>query len=149
MPSATITARSGRSSLKPLHSLLLSFPVALFPCALLTDVTYMKTLQIQWTNFSAWLIVGALVPGGLALLWDLLAAWRGRAERRSGRLATALFLGAAWVAGLLNAFQHSHDGWASVGMAGLVLSAVSAALALAAGWTAYSRSDDTAAGAMR
>jgi len=149
LPSATITARTARSPLRPLHSLLLSFPVALFPCAFLTDVTYLKTSQIQWTNFSAWLIVGALIPGGLALLWDLLALWRGRAARRPRRLASPLLLAAAWIAGLLNAFQHSHDGWASVGMPGLVLSAVSAALALAAGWTAWSRSGDTAVGAVR
>jgi uncharacterized membrane protein len=48
-----------RPFLHPLHGLLLAFPVALFTFALLTDIAYLQTAEIQWSNFSSWLIVGA------------------------------------------------------------------------------------------
>ncbi|MGO4167261.1 DUF2231 domain-containing protein [Novosphingobium sp. YAF33] len=129
-----------RRSLHPLHALLMAFPVALFPSALLSDVTYVKTAQIQWTNFSAWLITGALLLGGFALLWSAIATWaaRERVERRHNGVVTVL-LALAWIAGLFNAFQHSHDGWASVGTMGVVLSVLSTILALAAGWVGHSQ----------
>lgn len=119
--------------LHPLHAMLLAFPVALFPGALLSDITYLNSAEMQWSNFSAWLITGALLVGALALLWALVSALR----RRGGWIYPAL-LAAMWIAGLINAFQHSHDAWSSVGTMGLTLSIVSSVLALLAGWTGYS-----------
>lgn len=132
--------RPDRISLHPLRALLLAFPLALFPCALLSDATYLKTAQIQWSNFSAWLITGALIPGGFALLWTLILVFTAKAPdpRRSERIH-AVLLAVAWIAGLFNAFQHSHDGWSSVGTAGLMLSIVSAVFILAAGWVVHSQ----------
>ena len=49
-----------------------------------------------------------------------------------------ILLAAMWIIGLVNAFQHSQDGWSSVGTAGLLLSILSTLLALAAGWVGYS-----------
>jgi uncharacterized membrane protein len=120
--------------LHPLNALLLAFPVALFPGALLCDVTYLNSAEMQWSNFAAWLITGALVIAAPVLLWAIAAMLRGR----GGALYIAT-LAAMWIAGLVNAFQHSHDGWSSVGTTGLALSIVSSVLALAAGWTGYSR----------
>lgn len=120
-------------ALHPLHAVLLAFPVALFPGALLSDITYLNSAEMQWSNFAAWLITGALVFGALALLWALVSALR----RRVG-WAYPLLLTGMWIAGLFNAFQHSHDAWSSVGTTGLVLSIVSSVLALLAGWTGYS-----------
>lgn len=122
------------------HALLLSFPVALFPAALLTDIAYLRTAQIQWTNFSSWLIAGALVFGGLVLAWaalSLLFGWRG--PNRISRLIYLAVLAAMWILGLLNAFKHSQDAWSSVGAFGLTLSILCTVLALAAGVIAYSR----------
>lgn len=115
--------------------LLLSFPIALFTIGVLTDLAYLSTAQIQWTNFSAWLITGGLVFGGVVLAWSLvdLALRRGRAP------LFPLLLAAMWLAGLVNIFQHSRDAWSSVGAFGLILSLLSSALALAAGWVAFSR----------
>lgn len=120
--------------LVPLHGLLLSFPVALFPAALVSDIAYLRTAEIQWTNFSAWLIVGALVFGAITLVWALVDLLR----RRGGPLYAVLLL-AMCAAGLVNSFQHSRDGWSSVGTTGLILSIVSTLLALTAGWMAFSR----------
>lgn len=118
--------------LPPPLAVLLSFPVALFTTALFTDITYLQTAEVQWTNFSSWLIVGALVFGGAALAWSMMLATRWRAAR-----LYTLLLAFAWTAGLVNAFQHSRDAWSSVGTTGLILSILSAALAIAASWAAH------------
>ncbi|HZV83970.1 MAG TPA: DUF2231 domain-containing protein [Brevundimonas sp.] len=123
----------------PLHAILLAFPVALFSSALVTDIVYLRTAQVQWTNFSAWLICGALLFGGLVLLWALIGLvlnLRGPGRRRS--LIYVSVLASMWVVGLVNAFKHSQDGWSSVGTLGLALSILCTVLALAAGFIAHS-----------
>jgi uncharacterized membrane protein len=115
----------------PLHGILLAFPVALFPAALAADVTYLGSAEMQWSNMAAWAITGALVFGAPALALSVFAALRQRTT-----WLYPLLLGLAWVAGLVNAFQHSQDAWASVGIGGLLLSLVSSAAVLAAGWLA-------------
>jgi len=122
-----------RTGLHPLHALLLGFPVALFATGLAADIAYLDTAEMQWSNFAAWANAGALVFGGVVLAWSVLAAVRGRT-----RWLYPLLLAAMWVVGLVNAFQHSHDAWASVGTTGLILSILSTALAVVAGWIAYS-----------
>lgn len=136
---ATGWSRAGPLPVHPLHAILLGFPIALFTTGLVTDIAYWRTAQIQWTNFSAWLIVGALVTGGLVALWavvDLILAARRRGLGRGWIYVAVLVL--MLVLGLINAFQHSRDGWSSVGVMGLTLSALCTLLALAAGWIAYS-----------
>ena len=44
----------------------------LFLGALLSDIAYSKTYQIQWNNFSSWLIAGGKLFCGLALLFALV-----------------------------------------------------------------------------
>lgn len=116
----------------PLHSILLAGSVPLFLGALLSDIAYGQTYQIQWANFASWLIAGALVFSGFALLFALVNLVR--AERKSGRPAVYfLLLLAAWVLGLVNAFQHAKDAYAMM-PAGLVLSAIVTLLAVVATW---------------
>jgi len=125
-----------RRTPSPLHALLLAGSVPLFLGALLSDIAYYNSYQIQWSNFAAWLIAGALPFCGLALLFALANLIR--AERKGGRptLYFVLLL-VTWVLGLINAFEHAKDAWA-VMPAGLVLSAVVSVLALAAAWTGLS-----------
>ncbi|MBT2244954.1 hypothetical protein JQK15_15535 [Sphingobium sp. BHU LFT2] len=134
MPSAPPRTRP---LLHPLHGLLLAWPVALFPAALLSDITYLNSAEIQWSNFSAWLITGALIGGGLVLLWALIALARAEGPARRQHGLYLLLLALMWVCGLINAFQHSRDGWSSVGTIGLILSLLSSLAALAAGWVAF------------
>lgn len=121
-----------------LHRLLLAFPTALFPAAVVTDVAYLRTAQMQWSNFSAWLITGAMVFGGVVLVWSLVElALAFRTARRLLHLIYAGLLAAMCLLGLVNAFKHSQDAWSSVETFGLVLSILCALLALAAAALAY------------
>lgn len=125
--------------LHPLHAILLAFPIALFAGALASDITYLNTAVIQWSNFSSWLIAGALLFGGFAIAWAIVLLFTHRATGLRGRAIIFLaILIVMWVAGLINAFQHSRDGWSAVETTGLVLSIVSTVLALVAGWIGYS-----------
>ena len=123
----------------PIHAILLAFPVALYPAALITDITYLRSSVVQWTNFSQWLIAGADLFAGLLLAWALVSFFFGRASRTRGRSALYLVVVAImFVVGVINAFQHSKDGWASVGTAGVVMSAVCAILAIVAAFLLHS-----------
>ncbi|HWV11591.1 MAG TPA: DUF2231 domain-containing protein, partial [Pseudomonas sp.] len=100
--------------------------------ALLSDIAYYQTYQIQWSNFASWLIAGGLVFCGLAVLFALVNLLR--AQPKTGRpLVYLLLLLVTWVLGLLNAFEHAKDAWAVMPQ-GLVLSAVVTLLALVAAW---------------
>ncbi len=134
MPSALPRVRP---LLHPLHGLLLAWPVALFPAALLSDITYLNSAEIQWANFSAWLITGSLLGGGIVLLGALIGLVRAKAAMKSRSAIYLLLLALMWISGLINAFQHSRDGWSSVGTTGLILSILSSLFALAAGWVAH------------
>ena len=125
-----------RCTPRPLHAMLLAGSVPLFLGALLSDIAYFNSYQIQWSNFAAWLIAGGLVFCGLALLFALVNLIR--AERKGGR-ATLYFvlLLATWVLGLVNAFEHAKDAWA-VMPSGLVLSVIVTGLAAVAAWTGLS-----------
>ena len=116
----------------PLHGALLAGTVPLFLGALLSDIAYGQTYQIQWANFASWLIAGALVFCGFALLFALVNLMR--AERKAGRpVAYFLLLLGTWVLGLVNAFQHAKDAYAMM-PTGLVLSAIVTVLAIVATW---------------
>jgi uncharacterized membrane protein len=121
-----------RSTPGPLHAVLLAGSVPLFLGALLNDIAYYKTYQIQWSNFASWLIAGGLLFCGLALLFALVNLIR--AERKAGRpVVYFLLLLVTWVLGLINAFEHAKDAWAIMPQ-GLVLSVAVTVLACAAAW---------------
>ncbi|UVI39535.1 DUF2231 domain-containing protein [Qipengyuania spongiae] len=121
-----------------IEAILLAFPVALFPAALLSDIAYLNTAVIQWSNFSSWLLFGANVFTGVVAAWAIIATATGR-----GRGTRAWFypgiLVVLFVIGVLDSFQHSRDGWHSVGTFGLVLSILCTVLAFAAAFLAHSR----------
>lgn len=116
----------------PLHAIMAGGTVALFLGALLSDIAYFQTYQIQWNNFAAWLIAGALVFCGIALLFALANLIR--THHRAGRpVRYVLLLAATWVLGLFNAFEHARDAWASM-PGSLILSVIVTLLAVASAW---------------
>jgi len=113
-----------------LHATLLAGTVPLFLGATLSDVAYYRTYEVQWINFSSWLIAGALVLCGLAILFALVNLVR--AARKQGRpLIYLLLLLATWVLGFIDALEHAKDAWATMPL-GLVLSAIVTVLACVA-----------------
>lgn len=114
-----------------MHAVLATAALPLFAGALLTDWAYYRSHQVQWLNFSSWLIAGALLLLGLALLWGLLAALFSRTTVPRRRRAELLLLLAGFLLGFYNALLHARDGWATM-PAGLVLSAVVLLLTVAA-----------------
>lgn len=125
-----------RSVPGPLHAILLGGTVALFLGALLNDIAYYSTYQIQWSNFASWLIAGGLLFCGLAGLFAIANLLR--ADHKAGRpVVYLLLLLVTWVLGLINAFVHAKDAWAAM-PTGLVLSVIVTLLAVVAAWTGFS-----------
>lgn len=131
----TTVVRVHSIPLHPVHSLLLAGSLPLFIGTLLSDITYANSYQIQWSNFASWLLAGALVLSGFALLCALIGLFR--VERRQGpALVYFLVLLATWVLGFINALVHARDAWAMM-PTGLILSVIVTVLILVATWLGF------------
>jgi uncharacterized membrane protein len=134
--STTFPRRAARTH--PIHGILAAYPLAFFTGALVSDIAYLNTAQMQWANFSIWLIAGGLLMGALAAIAGIVDAVANRGRARTRRpwwhsVGTLLMLALA----LLNAFIHSRDAWTSVVPTGIILSAIVTVLALATSWSGY------------
>ena len=116
-----------------LHRFLGGFPTAFFTLALITDYTYLQTGVLQWQYFSTWLIVAALVTGGLAVLAGIVDWATGGARGRRGFGWHFGLTIVALLVGLVNAFVHSRDGWVAVVPQGILLSLLTVILLYAGG----------------
>ena len=125
---AVALGRMYPAPLHPLHAALLAGTVPLFLGALLSDVAYAMSYELQWKNFASWLIVGGLVFSGFAALWAVIGLFKpgGRAPRSLVYLALLLL---AWALAFINALIHAKDAWASM-PEGLILSAIVTVLAI-------------------
>lgn len=117
--------------LHPAHAILLAFLFPLFLGALLSDYAFKSSFDVQWGNFSSWLIAGALIPGGFVLLWAFIDALRHRTW------IYFILVAATWLLGLVNAFVHARDNYATM-PTGFVLSIIVTILALVTSWIGYS-----------
>ena len=123
-----------RRALNPFHAVFLAGTLPLFLGALLGDIAYARTYDIQWQNFASWLIVGGLVFCGITLVCAIVGLFRGRRDGRG--ILYALLVLAAFVVGFVNALVHAKDAWAMM-PEGPLLSAVVLVLALAATWIGF------------
>ena len=122
-------------TLHPLHAVFLAGALPLFAGALLSDIAYARTYEIQWNNFASWLIAGGLVLSAIALAFALAGVLRSR-HRTAGRIGYLLLLAAAWIVQLFNALMHARDAWASM-PGGLVLSVIGTVLMVVAVWLGF------------
>ena len=123
-----------QTHLHPLHAILLAGALTLFLAVLLADVAYATSYELQWKNFASWLLVGGLIVAGVVLLWTLIDL--SRAGRRASIVTRFVLVFALCVLGLIDAFAHAEDAWASMPKAA-VLSTIVALLALAATWLGF------------
>lgn len=126
----------------PVHGILSAYPLALFTAALVADIAYANSANMQWANFAVWLIAGGCAMGVLAALvgiGDTLVNRRRRQPRGSSGawaihgIGTLLML----ALGIVNGFIHSRDAWTSVVPTGLTLSVIVSILALVTSWLGY------------
>lgn len=122
--------------LHPVHAVLLASVLPLLLGALLSDWAYFNSFEVQWINFAAWLIVGALIFTGFALLWAVIDALRVDAPRRRGKWIYPGLLAATLVLGFVNTLVHAKDGWATMPL-GLILSVIVFLLGLTAIWAGF------------
>lgn len=126
---ATVERRYATPTFHPLHVLLLGGALTLFLGALLSDIGYARTYEIQWNNFASWLIASGLVVSAIAMVCALIGLVPSRRSRYS--VLHAVLLLATWIVGFFNALMHARDAWASM-PGGLVLSVITFALACVA-----------------
>lgn len=134
-----VSSTRSAGALHPLHAILLAFPIAFSCAAVASDITYLNSAVMQWSNFSAWLIAGTALFSGAVLVWAIVLFISSRGSGRRGRTLTYLVLIALVLAlSVFNSFHHARDAWASVSTLGLVLSIMTALLTLAAACIGYS-----------
>jgi uncharacterized membrane protein len=132
------TPSTARMAGNLLYPLLASVPSAAFTAALVTDVAYWESANMQWANFSAWLLAGGLVVAVFAILVGLIDF---TADRRIRELDIAWTYAAgnavAVVLAILNSFVHSRDAYTSVVPLGLILSGATVVVLMITGWMGW------------
>lgn len=123
----------------PVHAMLVPVPIVCFVGALLTDVTYWKTAEIMWADFSAWLVTVGVIVGYMAAIAGLVD-FLGNPLIRAQAPAWPHVIGNIVVLALatINMLVHSRDAWTSVVPTGLILSALVVLVLLFTGWMGWS-----------
>nr|WP_313900842.1 DUF2231 domain-containing protein [Methylobacterium sp. J-026] len=120
----------------PIHAMLVPIPIVCFLGTWVTDIAYWLTANMQWANFSAWLLSVGLIVSALAVLAGLVDFF---GDRRIRQLRTAWIhaAGNAVALGLsiVNVFVHSRDAYTSVVPTGLLLSSAVVLILLVTGWS--------------
>jgi uncharacterized membrane protein len=124
---------------RPIHAMLVPFPIVCFVLTLVADIVYWQTEFLLWLHFAEWLLLGGLVFGGLAAIAgavDLLASDRLRQSHHAWVHGIGNLLALALA--LVNSFVHTRDGWSAVVPWGLTLSALTVLVLLVTGWIGLS-----------
>lgn len=110
---------------------LLAFPIACFTLTVLTDLSYVQTLNLQWLHFSEWLLLAGLVFGVPALIVAIAGILLGRSYW--GWAAVGLGFVVLLLA-TLNSFIHTADGWTAIMPWGLAVSVLTVLAMLVTAW---------------
>lgn len=136
------TALTGRLPIvvrrRPIHQMLVPFPVAYFAAAFVTDLAYWRTAEVMWYRFSVWLIAAGLIMGAFVALAAVIDLFR----RQRPAWIRALAYTSGVVLSIFNVLIHSRDGYTAIVPTGLTLSGVVLVLLLVAispGWALTNR----------
>jgi uncharacterized membrane protein len=126
---------------QPIHPIPVSFSVAYFAGAFVTDFVYWQTADVTWETFSDWLITAGLILAAFAIIAFVIDFVGGKQIRT---LAWPYAVGyvLAVLLSLINAFVHSRDGYTAVVPTGLTLSGLVLVILLftsRVGWVLISR----------
>jgi uncharacterized membrane protein len=122
----------------PIHVMLVPIPVTCFIGALVSDIAYWQSANMQWANFSAWLLAIGLVVAVFAIiagLIDVLFSARIRNLQDAWIHAGGNVL--VIILEIFNSFVHSRDAYTSVVPAGLILSLLSVLILAVTGWKGW------------
>jgi uncharacterized membrane protein len=119
----------------PIHAMLVPIPIVCFIGTLLSDITYAETANMQWANFSAWMLAIGVLFSIVVALFGLID-FLGDARIRALNVAWVHLIGndTAILLSIVNLFVHSRDAYTSVVPTGLILSAVVVAILAVTGW---------------
>ena len=118
--------------------MLVPIPVACFVGTLLTDITYAQTANIQWVNFSSWMLAVGLIVALFAVIAGVIDFFGDRRIRDLRAVwIHAIGNAAALVIAIVNAFVHSRDGYTAVVPTGLILSSLTVLILLVTGWMGW------------
>jgi uncharacterized membrane protein len=120
-----------------LQAIFLASALPLFLGALLNELAYAQSYEVQWKNFASWLLVGGLSVSFIALAWAIADFARLPQDRGVRRTLYVALLLAMWILGFVNALVHAGDVWGSM-PEGLILSAIVALLSVVAVWLGFS-----------
>ncbi len=121
-----------------LYPLLAAVPSACFTGALVTDIAYWQSANMQWANFSAWLLAAGLLVAVFAVIVgviDFILDTRVRALPIGWYYALGNAL--AIILAIFNSFIHARDAYTSVVPTGLVLSALTVVVLMITGWLGW------------
>jgi uncharacterized membrane protein len=122
----------------PIHPMLVPVPIVCFIGTLITDIVYSRTAEMQWANFSSWLLAMGLVVSIFVVIAGVTDFF---GDRRVRRLRSAWIHGIgnalALVLSIFNMFVHSRDAYTSVVPTGLTLSAIVVLILVVTGWNGW------------
>lgn len=122
----------------PVHAMLVPFPIVCFVGAMLTDIAYANSANMQWANFSAWLLAFGTLFAGLAAIFGLIDFFFGsRGDRPTIGWVHMIGNAAIFVIALFNDFVHARDGWTSVVPTGLTLSIITVLILVVTGFLGH------------
>lgn len=115
----------------PVFRLVFGLAAACFIVALITDIVYADVPDMQWSNFSMWLITAGLIVAAVAAMIGIVELLVTRPTHwfRAG-WALPVGAGAASIVSVFNACVHSRDAYESVVPTGLTLSIVAVVILL-------------------
>nr|WP_295663929.1 DUF2231 domain-containing protein [Polymorphobacter sp.] len=115
----------------PLFRLVFGFAATCFIAALATDIVYTDSAEMQWSNFSMWLITAGLVAAAIAAVVGIVELFTSRPGHWfSTGWPLPVGAAAASIVALFNAFVHSRDAYQSVVPDGIILSIVTVIILL-------------------